>query len=122
MGKNVAVEGMQLTFSGVLNPVWTVATPPSDKVTASNKGVYFGNITVNLTGGQLGIWAFVSATPFMLTPTATKCKNQQGMVLLEGDQASGSVTWATGSPSMPFVTQPCTCVVQSAGQTKVQAT
>lgn len=133
MANPVAVLGCTLTYQGTLASSITVPAPPTwapdvdTKVSADNKGVYFGAQVLTLNGviaaglpgfSGTGICATMTAT---FTPTATKVKSPFGFVLLMGDKATGVGVFQGVNPSGSPISLPdtITVTIANAGQTKV---
>lgn len=125
MGKNIAVEGMVMTFTpATVTGVITITGVPSLKSKATSLGIYKDGLSVSvaaptdsatqMVGTGAGVGSFIS--------TAIKTKADSTPVLLEGD-VTGTITVpavhaVTGVPG----TVVFTLTINSAGQIKVQGT
>lgn len=110
--KNIAVQGCTLN-----EPTASITTPPSTKVKADGKPVYRGTLTISITG-YTGQGISGGAGVGTLTGSAQKIKIESQPAVLEGDQATISVTGAT--PAGPPATVPVTVSIQNAGQDKAK--
>lgn len=121
--KPVAVQGMAIvpveqgvTLTGVV-----VSTPPSSYVFVDGKGVYSGDITVNVASASFNSYTATGLT-FTLHPTAEYVLSDGSEALLEGD-TSDTVSAQGYNPSLspPEITFPVTLKVDSAGQSVMNA-
>lgn len=116
--KCVAVEGCTFSFQQGAGQV-QVVSQPSQKVKAEGKGVYAGQLQVqvqNYTGGSISSGGSGVAS---IAGSSQYVKAEGQAVLLEGDnvQIVLSGTSATGSPT----TQNDVIQIEKAGQQKVEA-
>lgn len=117
--KNIAVEGMTLTFDPITNPEWEVKSPTDFTCFVDNNGVYSGPVVIQLTAGTYGSDSLVSAPPITLNGTAQFNLADNKPVLLEGDQVQGTAVFTSSSEpytqDVNFV-----CKVAVAGQDTTQ--
>lgn len=124
MGKNIAVDGCELedeTGGGTVS----ISTSPSDKVKADGKGIYFGPISISVSGSDGGglIGDGNGAGPGVITGTGSSIKSDGQPALLEGDTATVLVSGTTtsGSTVTPVLNVSVTVKVKKAGQSVVVA-
>lgn len=126
MGKNIAVDGCELTDITGGGDV-SIESNPSDKVKADGKGIYFGAVSVKVENsyGPSGAITDGNGTGTgTITGTGSFVKSGGQNALLEGDtatiQVSGTATPPGGSPT-PVGPVPVTVKVTNAGQSIVVA-
>lgn len=119
MRKNIAVKGCELedeTGGGTVS----ISTSPSDKVKADGKGIYFGPISISVSGSDGGglIGDGNGAGTGVITGTGSKVTSGGQPALLEGDTVTVAVTGTTTSGNVvtPVKDVPVTVKVKKAGQ------
>lgn len=117
----LAVQGCQVSITSGQSAVSIqIATPPSAKDFAGNKGIYFGDINVNLTTISSGNYVCASAT-ITISGTAGNILDKNGnKAVQKGDSGSATLTFthsSTGSQIQANVK----IEVTDAGQTAVEA-
>ena len=121
-GKPVVVNGCTILINGGVitspSPLQFI-TPASTEVFIKKKGVFFGDIKVQVPSGASGP-AGVLSNPVTCTITATgsNMKTSAGVALLLGDKSSGkdTGTFVQGNTSTDV---PLLLTVADAGQTDV---
>lgn len=114
----LAVQGctIQIT-SGQQASLIQITTPPSAKVKAEGKGVYFGDIEVSLTAITQGNLSCPSGT-ITISGTASNVLNADGdCAVQKNDTATDTFTF-TDSSSGSTTDLPVTVLITDAGQTK----
>ena len=83
----LAIQGCTFKYTvGVSGPPPTVITPPSTKVKVTNKGVYFKQIDVTLSGLSYGGCAQTASVNASIMPTALDNKVEGELVMRKGDK------------------------------------
>lgn len=121
--KAIAVKGCTLSFnpSDSENSAQVVITGFSTKVKAEGDNVLTANTQFTITGytgGSIDVAGSGSCQPFSFTPTATKVKAENALVLLEGDQMQ--VTFSGSNSSSGATTQVVVVQITDAGQGSVK--
>lgn len=134
----IAVDGMTISHSPgstTSGGTFVVATSPSLKTKAENKGVYKGPIIINFSGGNStetleGTGTIIAGTVVgtaTISPTATKSKEQGQLVIRDNDGATftsltGTFLPNAGPPAIPFTPIPPTDIeITNPNQTKVKS-
>ena len=123
MGKNIAVDGCELedeTGGGTVE----ITSSASTKVKADGKGIFFGPVSIAVSGSDGGgaIGDGNGAGTGVITGTGSKVASGGQPALLEGDTATVAVTGTTtsGSSTVP-ASASVTVKVKKAGQSVVVA-
>lgn len=135
MGKLVANENMTLNvYQKIVHDIdgvngggvqATILTPASTKLTASNAGVYVGDIDVMLPMGIVCLDQYTTTATAKVTIKASGSPTSNGnKLLVVGDkgQVSGVASVAPSGSPPPTSTEDFTVEVIDAGQTKVECT
>ena len=117
----LAVQGCTIEItSGQKASLIQITTPPSAKVKAEGKGIYFGDIEVSLTAITQGSLSCPSGT-ITISGTASNVLNANGdCAVQKNDTATDTFTF-TDSSSGSTTDLPVTILITDAGQTKVVA-
>lgn len=117
----LAVQGCTFKYTiGVTGAPPTVVTPPSTKVKATNKGIYFKQIDITLSG--LSYAGCVQTTPVntSIMPTSADNKVEGELVMRKGDKVVAvPIVGASGGSPCNFTTD---VEVDDPAQTDVKGT
>lgn len=116
--KNIAVEGMELSFDpSTFSPTDVEIKPaPSDTVFADSNGVYTCPLTITIKDATCAEGTYVKGSAiFTFNGTAQYVEVDGKPVLLEEDEAKSTYNWTSSSSAVKV-----TCKIKSAGQETVQ--
>jgi hypothetical protein len=118
MGK-LAVQGCELEVTPVTVSVTSkqITTSPSNDILVNNKGVYFGTISVSLSGMMQGSMACPSGT-VTINGTESNVTSGDQNAVQEGDNGTATFTF-TDSSTGATSDIPVTVKISSAGQSDV---
>ena len=117
MGKLIAVEGCELTLSNG-SAISVTITSPASKLKATNKGVYFGDINISISGFSSEKVDSGSGKG-IIRPTAKSVSRKKNKVIRVDDVSDQITIYGTksGEPATDIVTVKIT----DAGQNRDKA-
>lgn len=120
MSYPVAVMGCIIAaLPPVTGGVFTVQTPPSQKVKADGKGVYSGAVNVVVSGTVLGAYAQTAPVTVTIQPSMLKKFKADGKIALALGDGGTTESPASFANPVSSTASPVSIKIVDAGQTKV---
>lgn len=120
MSYPVAVMGCAIAaLPPVTGGVFTVQTPPSQKVKADGKGVYSGAVNVVVSGTVFGAYAQTSPVTVTIQPSVLKKFKVDGKIALALGDGGTTESPANFANPVSSASSSISIKIVDAGQTKV---